>query len=347
MNKRLITEAKNTTGLPIEFEEKYYSKFKKRILTTLQKFNSSRKTRVVHKLVEDNLIYLTIVSGVGANRLGHSVFTDTKLKAILMNVFLFNDSLDQHGSVKLAGEITHLRHLIQKEKAYLDDKQVYNIEQLNIQLDEAMDKLINSLDYLKLIDGIYFEYLRFLSRTLLVYDLKARPKVLGITVDVFTSILRSIYSKINREIGHEEMRILDAVSAFVILVYYLGHDARSAFKKMEVGYDQDAINKIKLTKVTKIEKLEDLAHLLQALELMAVTPRALKNAFDKMFSSYGMDNYVELSAQDMLAFFANLNYNTQLFNAFPSNIDMHARLEELLLNTKKMISIIPRSGPFR
>lgn len=335
----LVTKVKNTSIYEINFDEKFYSEFKKKLFGVLKKFSTSRKTKAVHKLVDSNIIKLATFSGELATSLSASISSQQKLRAIMINVFLFDDSLDQHGAVQIAGEITQLQNKIQKEKTYLTDKQILNIEELNKQLDAKFEKLLNTLDYIKIIDGIYFEYLKFLTMIALESDQTAKPKIIAKTSDVLSALIKKMYLKVQRGIEPEMHQLIDAVSVYFILTYYFGESGPYALAKMKNAYKPEILELIKKTKVTRFKDFKELAYLIRELNIINITESVFETQLKKTYGKYAYENYIMGSLQNFIAVNANLSHSTQLFNAYPINDDMHLRLEELILNEQKKIVI--------
>lgn len=338
MNKNLTDTVKNAFIYEIELDEKYKNEFHKKMFTVLRKFSTSRKTKIVHKLIDNDLIRLAIFSGDVAHMLGAPINSNTKLKAVFLNIFMFDDSLDQQGAVQIAGKIEIIRKKIQKEKTYLTDKQILNIETLNEELDAEMEKLLNKLDYIKIIDGIYFEYIRFLAYISLTQDNTAKSKIVTIVSDIISAIIKKLYFKVNREIDPEIHQIIEAVSVYFILTYYFGETGPYALAKMKPAFKPEILDKIKMAKLTKFKKFSELAILLKELDLINITESAFEAQLQKIYGRYAYEEYLAKTLQEFMAVNANLAYNTQLFNAFPIDGDLHARIEELILNEKKKIT---------
>ncbi len=337
--KNLVQSIKNSTIFETPLDEKQYLSFKNKMFTVLKKFGSSRKTKVVHKMIDSDLIRLATFSGSAAHLLGTTAAKNSnQIKAVFLNVFMFDDSFDQHGAVQMAGQISKIKADIQKEKTYLTDKQILSVEALNEDLDEVVEKLLNSLDYIKIIDGIYFEYLRFLTEIALTQDNTAKSKIVTIGADLISALIKKVYMKVNREIDSETHQLIEAVSVYFILTYYYGETGLYAIAKMKPGFKPEVLETLKMAKLTKFKKFTEIAILLKELNLVNITESAFEAQLQKIYGRYAFDNYLLESFQNFLAVNANLSYNTQLFNAFPIEDELHSRIEELILNEKKKIS---------
>lgn len=335
----LTSPIKNSSIIELNFDDIYYAKFKQKLFDALKKFNSGRKTRAVHGLVDKNIIRLGSFSGDASTFMSVSASSSNKLKAIYLNLYLFDDSIQTDGAVKIAGEITTLQNKIQKEKTYLTDKQILSIEEMNLQLNEKFDKFMKSLDFIKMIDGIYFEYLRFLTDIAISNDHSVKPKLVSKTSDIISMVLRKMYISVNRISDPETNRLIDAVGVYFILIFYYGESGRYAIQKLKTMFSDEIIELLQKTKITRFTKFTELANIIRELNVLNITEDAFEAQLRKIYGRYGYDNYVESSLQNFIAINANLAHSTQLFNAFPLNDEVHLRLEELVLNEQKKIVV--------
>jgi len=339
--KNIKQEIKNASIFTVDLTEKDYKVFYQKLFATLRKFSSSRKTRIVHKLIDDEVIKLALFTGEATGFLTASAIKDnTKLRRLFLNIYHFDDSVSATGVVTLAGKIKQIKDKIVKEKTYLTDKQILNIEKLQEELDETVETLLDNLDYVKIIDGIYFEYLRILALITVTQEGTAKAKVVTAAADLIASIIKKIYLKISKTIESEMHQLIEAVSVYFILTYYYGETGPYALAKMKQGFKEEVIESIKRVKVTKFNKFTELAILLKELNIINVTESAFEQQLKKMYGNYAYSTYIERDLVDFIAVNANLNYRTQLFNAFPIVDELHQRTEELILNEKKKLVVL-------
>jgi len=339
--KRLTTQLKNSGIIMVEMTTQEEADFTKNLMTALKKFSSSRKTRATHRLVQSGNIQSAIFSGDGSDILVGPMLRNSELRYLLMNLEMYDDSLAGHGSVKLASQILDLDKQIKKEETFISEKRLLNIEKLQENRDEVGQKFLKSLDYIKMVDGIYFGWLLVLAINALNTESKTKSKIVTVASEILASILKKIY----KQTGHQKIesdvhQLIEAISILFIKTYFYGESTQYALNDLKKAFSEDIIDTIKRTKITKIDKFSDISKFLKETELMAITENTFDSLMTRMFGRYAYETYIQSSLADFLAFMANLTYNTQLFkDSYPVDDDSHKRLEELLLNEQKNIKI--------
>ncbi len=339
--KRLTTKEMTNAGLTeVRLDPEVFEEMLKNTYSALRKFSSSRKTKAVHKILDNKLPAPTLFTGNAAEYLVAPVMKGNILRQIKFNLFFFDDSLDRNGAVGLATRLENIDAQIQKEKTYLSDKQVFNLEQLNKDKKEISDKFLKSLDYVKLVDGLYFGWLIALSYSTMDNPSSLKPKIVTTTSDIMSDILKKMYQKVNSKVEPEVFQLLDAISVYFIRIYYYGETAQYALNLMQGTYNEEVLNTIKKARVTQFKEFNDLSVLLKETQLLPLTKNTFDLQMQKMFGKYGYDNYIQLSLADFTAFMANLAHPTSLFkDAYELDDESHLRLEELLLNQAKSIKM--------
>jgi len=339
--KRLEVQSKNTGITPLHLDPEEYQRFNDNIMTAIKKFGSSRKTKAVHKLVQSNIVLPGTFSGEGSEVMVAMVSNQSNLKNIVLNLLHYDDSLAGHGVVATAAEINNFDTLIRKEESFVTEKRLLNIKKLQEQRSEVVDKFIKSLDYIKMVDGIYFGWLLLLARNSIQLGNRSKPKIVTTASEILTSILKKMYSQSSRsKLDNEGHQLIDAISIYFIKLYFYGDSGSYALNDLKLAFSPEIIDAIQRTKITKMDKFSDLANLIKETELMAMTEGVFDSLMVKYFGKYAYEQYIQRSMVDFLAFMSNLAHGTQLFReSFPVDDDIHRRLEELLLNEQKHIVI--------
>ena len=116
--------------------------------------------------------------------------------------------------------------------------------------------------------------------------------------------------------------------------------AAYALNSLKKGFKDEIVESIERAKVTKMDSFNDLAKLLKGTELLPITENTFDLQMNKMFGKLAYEEYIQPSLVTFLAYMANLAQPNQLFkDSFPVDEDLHTRLEELLLNEQKKITI--------
>jgi hypothetical protein len=338
--KKLLTGQKRNYGITrIELSPESSKEFFNNVFTALRKFSSSRKTKAVHKITGKQAIMPALFHGEAAKYLVAPFFKETVFNFLTFNLYYFDDSLDQRGAVLYATELLKLDEKIQKEKTFVNEKQIFNLEHLQEKKTEVEQKLLNSMDYIKLIDGIYFGWLMFLSALVVMQEGGSKPKIITTAADILADILKKVYLKANTKIEPEAHQLLEAIAIYFIRIYFYGETAQYALNMMKKGFPEEVLESIKISKVTRFKEFNDLSLILKETQLLAITPSTFDLQMQKMFGKYAYETYIQDNLTSFIAFMANLAHPTQIFkDSYEVNKDSHLRLEELILNEQKRVT---------
>jgi len=341
--KRLERVPKNSGIIAVDLTQEVYDEFKKKLFTALRKFGSGKKTRAVHKIIDKNVVMPGLFSGEAAEALVAPGVKDNALRYILMNLTFFDDSVSGQGSVKLGTELEHIKKKISKEETFVNEARLNNIEKLQEKQKETYEKFLKSLDYIKMVDGIYFAWLLTLSRHSITENSAGKPKIITVAADILADILKKLYLSIKNNMDKDIHQLIEAIAIYFIRMYYYGESSTYALNLLKKAFSDEIIDAIKRAKINKIDKFNDLARLLSETELLPITPNTFDLQMARMFGKYGYEEYIQPSLVDYLAFMANLAHPNQLFkDSYPVDEKLHERLEELLLNEQKQMIIRER-----
>jgi len=341
--KRLYKDIRNLGIIGVDLPPKIYEEYKKNLFTALKKFGSGKKTRAVHKIVDKNIVMNGLFSGEASNALVSPGKKDNALRYILMNLTYFDDSVSGQGSVKLGTEIEHLHKKIQKEETFVNEARLHNIEKLQEKQKETYEKFLKSLDYIKMVDGIYFAWLLALSKNVIENEGAGKAKIITVASDILASILKKLYLQVKNNMDKEVHQLIEAISIYFIRMYFYGESSTYVLNLLKKAFSDETIDTIKRAKINKIDKFNNIAKLLSETELLPITPNTFDLQMARMFGKYGYEEYIQPSLVDYLAFMANLAHPNQLFkDSYPADEELHERLEELLLNEQKHMIIRER-----
>jgi len=343
--KRLSKPTSNAGIMIIEMEPQEYEMYTKKMMTALRKFGSGKKTRSVHKLLGKRIPAPAIFAGTSANTLVSPNIKDTTiLHSIMLNLYHFDDTLGGKGSVGIATEMFNLDKKIRKEETFVNDARLLSIEKLKENKEELTEKLFDSFDYISMVDGVYFGWLLALSGSVITGEESAKPKIVTTASDILASILKKLYQKTNNKLDGEIHQLIEAIAIYFIKIYYYGESASYVLNDLKRAFSEDIIEAIKRTKITKINQFNDLALLLKETELMPITPNTFDAQMVSMFGKLAYEEYIQPSLVGYVAFMANMASPSSLFkDSFPIDQKLHERLEELILNEQKNMTIKERT----
>ncbi len=341
MTKRITNVNLSNAGIKkLELSPEVHDEMIERTFKALRKFSTSKKTRSVHKILTNKILIPAIFSGGAAEYLISGTMKNNALRFLSFNLYFFDDSLDRAGAVGYATKLENLDNKIQKEKTFLSDKQIFNIEQLKTEKKELSDKFLNSIDYIKLVDGTYFGWLLTLSEVALEKESLSKPKIVVTVADILASVLKKMYLQVNNTMEPEVHQLLEAISIYFIRIYYYGESAQYVIKLMELGFNDEVLEVIKKTRVTQFKEFNDLSVILKEAQLLPLTKQTFDLQMQKMFGKYGYEYYIQPTLMTFMAFLANLAHPSQLFkDTYGIDDEACERLETLLLNEQKNIKI--------
>ncbi len=339
--KRITTLNLANAGInKIELNPETHDELLKRTMTALRKFSSSRKTRAVHKILTSKVLVPATFTGSAAEYLISGTLKNNVLRFLSFNLYFFDDSLDRYGAVGYATQLENIDKKMQKEKTFLSDKQIYNLEQLKTEKEELSEKFLNSIDYIKLVDGTYFGWLLTLSETALGQESLTKPKIVTVVSDILGSVLKKLYLQVNSSMEPEVHQILEAIAIYFIRIYYYGESAQYVLNLMKTGFKEEILDVIKKTKVTQFKEFSDLSVILKEAQLLPLTKGTFDLQMQKIFGKYGYEYYVQPTLMTFMAFLANTAHPSQLFkDTYSIDEEGCERLETLLLNEQKNIKI--------
>ena len=343
--KKLTRQTNNTSTMILSMSNKMYDDYSKNLFAALRKFGTSRKTRAVHKLINNTMPAPAIFVGSTSDSLVNANAKDTTMYYIALNLYQFDDTLGgATGAVAIATDIINIDKKIRKEETFVNDARLKSIEKLTENKEKAEEKLLKSFDYIKMVDGTYFGFLLHLSKMAITQESQGKNKIVTTAADILSDILKKLYMKINPgKIDTETHQLIEAISIYFIKIYYYGESGQYALNSLKKGFSDEIIEAIQRTKITRVTEFNEIADLLRGTELMAIPPATFDLQMEQMFGKLGYQEYITQSLTDFIAFFANAANPTTLFKDFaPLDQELYERLEELILNEQKKISFKER-----
>ena len=218
--------------LDILEDKDVYLKFKDKLKMTLSKFPSSRKTKIVHELIMKNIISLGLMHKTGGEMPPVVMFNKDKT---LHRIFLEPDQInDSTGGSKdlltLLNDLMKVNKQISQEKKFVTEFQIYKIEEFQKDKDKIVEQILESIDWLKSIDLIYFGYLQLLSLMAVDKNQPEKVKVFKVAEELLQTQLLKIINKVDRNLlnDDEKKRVYNLGLQFFILTYFLQINSKMA-----------------------------------------------------------------------------------------------------------------------
>ena len=338
-------ENNNFTEIKIQYPAAIYEEFQRRMLLALQKHKSSRKTKVVYELIQKNMVDIHILVGSFEHQFGINMSSGNKLFLVVLNATKFAD----YASDKIIyyyNMINKSREKLEQEKRIITDHQIYNINKIKNELEKLYEQWLDAFDYSKIIDGIYLEFIRYLSRVIFLTNAKGTKKILAYSSDILKALVKKMYKETTKApIDDSLNRNFDIVIDYFMLNYYYGDISMTALKKIEMAYGKNASELLKKSKNLNTQEFDDLVTILFDTDVF----RIQKNTFDMYLRKYlSIDGAktIKYTLQDFVGVFCTINHKNIIFNVLPFDEEKTFRLEEYILNEKSKVILIPQKKLF-
>jgi len=338
-------ENSNFAEIKIHYPVNVFEEFQRRMLLALQKHKSSRKTKIVYELIQKNMVDIHVLVGSFEHQFGINMSSGNKLFLIILNAPKFAD----YASDKIIyyyNMINKSREKLDQERKIITDHQIYNINKIKIELEKLYEQWLDAFDYSKVIDGIYLEFIRYLSRVIFLTNPKSTKKVLAYSSDILKELVKKIYKDATKSPIDESLnRNFDIIVDYFMLNYYYGDISTTALKKIEMAYGKEASELLKKTKNLNTQEFDDLVTILFDTDIFKIQ----KNTFDMYLRKYlSIDGAktIKTTLQDFIGVFCTINHKNIIFNVLPFDEEKTFRLEEYILNEKSKIILIPQKKLF-
>ena len=333
-----------------EIEEEFYKNLK----TTLTKMSSSKKTKALHAIIEDKVLFLgygmayTISS---TQPIYGIVYNDSNtLKGIVADVSKVIEATYQQDFISNLNTIASQVETIKQQESMLTSTGTEIINMAKESITTKYKELLANIDWFTLLDIYYFQYMKFLARqTILQNKGKIFTHINNILHDTIKYIVTNYTS--GKNMSPKEVKIVQVLIDYLVVTQYSNNPKQETLNKIyknlilnakdhELNDIEEVVQKIKDLKPTKYEKLEDITYALAELKLINITP----NAFNKLVSDKFGHKFFDFnhSIDGLVAYFCSILHTSELFNIrqIPEKEELQS-IEELVLNAKGSTLIKP------
>ena len=328
------------------FTQDKYEEFKKRLFIGLQKYSTSSKTKVVHQLYTLNEIVPVSFTN-GFNDIGISIFKENKLFSEFLNASYFADFAINKSIDVLTIEMRELFDKIEKERNLISEYQVHNIKRLTEKVNKVIDEYIDSFDYMKIVDGSYYIFLRFLLFNIFSRQPSLKIKIINTIQEIFTSTFIKIYNKTTRApIDETVKKQFTIIGIYFVLNYYANLSPREIFIKIKGVFGQSAVELLEKSKKLKLENFNDIVDLMFETGIFKIQKSLFDTYMRKYFGELGY-KMMQQSLTDAASFFCSINHKNVLFNVVNPFEKQSKHLEELILNYKSKVILAEGRPPIK
>jgi len=321
----------------IETYDNAKKEFYKNIKLAIQKIGSSNKTKVLHKLAQEELLYI----GFGASSLekddvtvyGSPFLSGDKLSGLIADIkYCF--SVSERG--QLSDKINKLHKStteINKVKTTITDTSEIQLKHLQEEQNKIVDSIISEIDYFDLIDIYYSVYLKALY--IRAEKDKGKNKLFETAHKIFSTMMDKA---LNKYYKNDNKKLKDI--SFDYIFASLFTDATkgsiiSSLKRMYGETDEDLISFIN-AKPDNINHFKDAAKVLTQVNLINSTENAFINNIKGIVSD-AIIKSIDVNLETFVSILINSKYKSSIFDSRIIDKELQEKIEELLLNYKSKI----------
>ena len=322
----------NAISMTLTLNNDQYSKIQENLFKALQKIGSSFKTRLIHPIIEKKLFK---ISNTLTDTINHNIVhsTSTIKNGKFLGIYIdINAALDIEDRKELVTVIS-ISQEIDKLKIRITDGNDQKIASLIKNRDDILKNIINNIDYLKLIDIMYFEVL-----TRMVIFAKSKKHIYKILEKV-SHILGIILNGIIRKFGDVKDRTeLGSQIMLMYLFSHYSHDNDASIRKFFINnnlLDKNAPGNI------KFKTIEDISKYLTTNNILNISPNALRNNLQYYIGSEGLDFLEDKYVEKLVAYLIINQKPNQLFSLNIINKMLQEDLKQLdllVMNLKSEIT---------
>lgn len=322
---------------------KLKEEFKKRLKIALQKIGSSNKTKAIHQLITNNKCQIGYgaIDYINLKQLpGAAYIEGKKLQSIVIDLNFINTELSRSEMITKVKRLQTLLKEKENNLTKIDDLSEFRLQKIESNIVLTIEEILNGIDYIKAVDTYYYIYLTRLTR--LSYSSKGKEKIFLLGKDIFDTIVeRSLLGLNLNEDRYEEVKLM---VNFLFMKQYLGinnnkirSNLNKTFGKTKVDefFEPESHTKIKMDDYSN---MFDMGKLLTLKEIINITNSAFKQRI-KNIAGDKLENSLELSFSDFVAYLISCLYPGDLFNAPIIDKERQQRLEKLVLNFKSNLVI--------
>ena len=310
-------------------------KIKENMMKVLQKIGTSSTTRLLHPIIEKNKFKFTaglVNINNNQNLPSSSSVINDKLNGFYINIYEVLEPEDR----TIITTILSIINEININKSKITDNNDYILSQLVKNKTELSNELISKINYFKLIDIMYMEYL-----SVLVKVVKQKQNIFKI-METTSNVLGMVLSNLIQKMGGTNPEI-PSMTQKIVLLYLIQHYSTSSELEVKMFlYKSGIITESEYKNFIRIRTIEDMSKYLTIAGILNISPNSLRNNFKTVIGNIGLE-FLEGNEIEKLISYLIINrkqnsmYTTYLnSNLYKANLES---LEVLIMNAKSYLAI--------
>jgi len=326
---------------PIELDPVYQNKLHDNIETTLAKRPSSKLNKEIHKLNQENRIKIAFGSKyLKANDYVFGISSSSGNKLHDIKVDIFKCQLENDDPTQILSKYLDIKHK-QLENKVIND--ITKVEEIEKELKDALDSIINSIDYMVFVEEAYYIYMKFLLLNGIRQNKKLRYDIVDIGLYHFLVMYTNIIKRTGKKFTKEELDVLRIILYYGFLTQYSSLSSSKVMNLLGTIFDKNIIKQIKISipEYSKYTGFEGIPALLASMNLVNVTQAFIESAIQRMYGH----NILKAYNTDFLSVMTYIGISDECPNICDykepkelQNIVMD--IKQKILNCKRYITIV-------
>ena len=317
-----------------QFDE-IQKEFTKNIGMVLQKIGTSHKTKALHKLMSEGILYIGYGTSSMSNKtaeFGSAYTKGNKLSGLIADLSNVIDQSDLSEVAKKVRDITTANSELSRVKTTITDTSSMQMKNLDKRIVDIYKGILDSIDYFALVDVYYYLYINVLANIGLKGN--GKNKIFEKSYEIFTIVVNKILTDTHTNVPREDSLKLAIILEYVFTRVFTDQSAQSTLGQLAKMYSQENIEFLKDLKPNEYDKFKDIATLLSKSNIVNITTSSFMSAFHKLIGE-GAKNSMDGTFDELVAYVVSSNYKSNIFDSRKVASEEQERLEQLILNYKK------------
>ena len=314
--------------------------FSKNIGLVLQKIGTSHKTRALHQLISKEMLYVGFgikdISNKRSAVYGTRFLTGNKLSGLIADISAIVDKADLSDVSKKIRDLDKAKNELSRVKTTITDTSSIQMKNLDEKIKQLFQDIIDSIDYFTLVDVYYYLYVE----TLTSIGLKGngKNKIFETTYNVFRAVINKVLNKLHVKVEDSERKKLDVILDYIFIRSFTDQSAQTTLAKLSRMYGEESVTFLKELKPNDYDEFKNIATLLTKGGIVNITESAFMNEFTTIVGESSKKS-MNGTFDELVAYIISANYKSSLFDAPNISREDQERLEQLILNFKKDITL--------
>ena len=322
-----------------------YPEFNKEFLnnvkTVLQKIGSSNKTKAIHNAVEKEICHLgfgtTDISGRTKAEYGSSLVSGGKLNALVADTRNIVDASDKTEMASLYAKFVTATNELSKAKTTISEASEININRIEKEINQLLKDMMDLIDFFKLVDVYYYLYIEALAKEGIKGS--GKVKLLETVYDVLKSNINKTVKKFSKhEINSEVLNKVDVLFDYIFTITFTKLSPSEVMSKLAKGYGKEQTAILRDISAQKYTQFKNIGEMLTKANIINITDTMVMKELSRA-GGEKIEEILEGDVVELIAYLISNLYKSTIFEMKVIDETSQNRLEELVLNFKRDLTI--------